>query len=230
MRRTTHRVAPCFRVCPRTGSRATCLAQEIVDLQTMGMQLFTGVKIGEDVPIDHLIGEYEAVLIAAGLQVSRMLPLPGHGAPRASRERSSFCARATGRAMQGSRASGCWYIGGGNVAVDCARVALRCGASEVALSSLESMDELPAHPWEIEEALDEGVTAMCSFGPHHVLEQDGHVVGMRLQSCLSVFDAQGRFAPKFAEDYTDLVCDVIVVLDRPGARSQRHGRRFGSPS
>jgi formate hydrogenlyase subunit 6/NADH:ubiquinone oxidoreductase subunit I len=101
-------------------------------------------------------------------------------------------------------------IGGGNVAVDCARVALRCGASDVTLSSLESMDELPAHPWEIEEALDEGVTALCSYGPHHVLEENGRVVGMRLQSCLSVFDAQGRFSPQFAEDYTDIPCDVVV--------------------
>ena len=75
-------------------------------------------------------------------------------------------------------------IGGGNVAVDCARVALRVGATEVPLGSLESMDELPAHPWEIEEALDEGVIANCSWGPEEVLTEDGKVVGMRLQSCL----------------------------------------------
>jgi NADPH-dependent glutamate synthase beta subunit-like oxidoreductase len=101
-------------------------------------------------------------------------------------------------------------IGGGNVAVDCARVALRCGAADVKLSSLESMDELPAHPWEIEEALDEGVTALCSYGPNEVLEEKGRVVGMRLQSCLSVFDAQGRFAPQFAEEFTEIPCDVVV--------------------
>jgi NADPH-dependent glutamate synthase beta subunit-like oxidoreductase len=101
-------------------------------------------------------------------------------------------------------------VGGGNVAVDCARVAYRCGAADVTLSSLESMDELPAHPWEIEEALDEGVTALCSYGPKEVLVEGGKVRGMRLQSCLSVFDAQGRFAPVFAEEFTDLECDVIV--------------------
>jgi formate hydrogenlyase subunit 6/NADH:ubiquinone oxidoreductase subunit I len=72
------------------------------------------------------------------------------------------------------------------------------------------MEELPAHPWEIEEALDEGVTALCSYGPHHVIESHGKVTGMRLQSCLSVFDEQGRFAPQFADEYTDLECDVIV--------------------
>ena len=78
------------------------------------------------------------------------------------------------------------------------------------MTSLESMDELPAHPWEIEEALDEGVIANCSWGPNSVLVEDGKVVGMRLQSCLSVFDAQGRFAPQFAEEFTDMPADVIV--------------------
>ncbi len=78
------------------------------------------------------------------------------------------------------------------------------------MTSLESMDELPAHPWEIEEALDEGVIANCSWGPNSVMVEDGHVVGMRLQSCLSVFDAQGRFAPQFAEEFTEIPADVIV--------------------
>jgi len=77
------------------------------------------------------------------------------------------------------------------------------------------MDELPAHPWEIQEALDEGVIINCSWGPKEVLHDDGHVTGMRLQSCLSVFDAQGRFSPQFAEEYTDLTADVIVS---PSAR------------
>jgi len=185
------------------------LAQEIADLQTMGMRLFTGVKIGEDVPIDHLIGEYEAVLIAAGLQVSRILPLPGTNAKGVTGA-LEFLRAGNWKGDAGVKGKRVLVIGGGNVAVDCARVALRCGASDVTLSSLESMDELPAHPWEIEEALDEGITALCSYGPHHVLEHNGRVTGMRLQSCLSVFDAQGRFAPQFAEDYTDLECDVVV--------------------
>jgi formate hydrogenlyase subunit 6/NADH:ubiquinone oxidoreductase subunit I len=101
-------------------------------------------------------------------------------------------------------------IGGGNVAVDCARIAVRTGAAEVTLTSLESIDELPAHPWEIEEAVDEGVILNCSWGPNAVLNDGGRVTAMRLQSCLSVFDAQGRFSPQFADEFTDLPADVIV--------------------
>lgn len=185
------------------------LATEIADLQTMGMRLFTGVEIGKDVPIDHLIGEYDVVLIAAGLQVSRMLPVPGADA-RGVWGALDFLKAGNSRGECGVRSRRVLVIGGGNVAVDCARVALRCGATEVTLSSLESLDELPAHPWEIEEALDEGVIALCSYGPKEVLVEDGSVTGMRLQSCLSVYDAQGRFAPVFEEDFTDIGCDVVV--------------------
>lgn len=185
------------------------LAQEIADLQTMGMKLFTNVRIGHDVPIDHLIGEYEAVLVAAGLQISRLIPIPGIDA-KGVVGALEFLRAGNSKHEAGVRGKRVLVVGGGNVAVDCARVALRCGASEVTLSSLESMDELPAHPWEIEEALDEGVVAMCSYGPHHVIAPQGKVTGMRLQSCLSVFDVQGRFSPVFGEEFSDVETDVII--------------------
>jgi NADPH-dependent glutamate synthase beta subunit-like oxidoreductase len=182
---------------------------EIDDLVAMGMGLRTGVEIGEDVPMDHLIGEYDAVLIAAGLQESRRLPLPGADAAGVTGA-LEFLRAGNWKGECGVRGKRVLVVGGGNVAVDCARVALRCGAADVTLTSLESMNELPAHNWEIEEALDEGVTMNCSWGPKEVLAENGKVTGMRLQSCLSVFDAQGRFSPQFADEYTDMLCDVIV--------------------
>lgn len=185
------------------------IKNEVDDLVAMGMRLMTGVKIGEDVPIDHLIGEYDAVLIAAGLQVSRILPLPGADAEGVIGA-LDFLRAGNWKGDCGVKGKRVLVVGGGNVAVDCARVALRCGATEVTLSSLESMDELPAHPWEIEEALDEGVIANCSWGPDSIIVEKGKVAGMRMQSCLSVFDAQGRFAPQFAEEFTELAADVIV--------------------
>ena len=185
------------------------LKQEIDDLVTMGMNLKLNVNVGEDVPIDYLMGEYDALLISAGLQESRILPLPG-----ASSEgvvgAIEFLRAGNWKGDAGVKGKRVVVVGGGNVAVDCARVALRVGASDVTLTALEGFDELPAHPWEIEEALDEGVTVNCSWGPKEVLAEDGQVTGMRLQSCLSVFDAQGRFAPQFAEEFTDLPADVVV--------------------
>jgi len=185
------------------------LKQEVDDLCTMGMNLKLNVSVGDDVPLDHLIGEFDAVLIAAGLQESRILPLPGADAVGVVGA-LDFLRAGNWKNDAGVKGKRVLVVGGGNVAVDCARVALRVGASEVMLTSLESMPELPAHPWEIEEALDEGVIANCSWGPKEVLTEDGHVVGMRMQSCLSVFDAQGRFAPQFAEEYEDFAADVVV--------------------
>jgi len=185
------------------------LKQEVDDLVSMGMNLRLNVSVGDDVPIDHLLGEYQAVLIAAGLQESRILPIPGHGAEGVVGA-LDFLRAGNWKNDAGCKGKRVLVVGGGNVAVDCARVALRVGATAATLTALESMEELPAHPWEIEEALDEGVVANCSWGPSEVMVEDGKVTGLKMQSCLSVFDAQGRFAPQFADEYTVIPTDIIV--------------------
>ncbi len=185
------------------------IQREIDDLVEMGVEIRLGVEIGRDVPLEHLHGEYDAVLIAVGLQESRILPIPGHDAEGVLGA-LPFLRDANWKGEAGIRGKRVLVIGGGNVAVDCARCALRVGATEVRLASLESEDEMPAHPWEIEEALDEGVIATCSVGPEEVLVEDGHVVGMRMRECLSVFDETGRFSPKFGENLVDFPCDIVI--------------------
>ncbi len=182
---------------------------EIDDLVALGLDLRCGIEIGKDVPLDHLIGEYDAVLMAVGLHESRILPVPGHTA-EGVRGALDFLKAANWKGDAGVKGKRVLVIGGGNVAVDVARCALRTGATEVRLACLEGDQEMPCHPWEIEEALDEGVIAMCSLGPEEVLERDGKVVGMRMRECLSVFDASGRFSPQFGENYTDIDVDVVV--------------------
>jgi len=201
------------------------LKQEIDDLVTMGLDLRLNVTIGDDVPMDHLIGEYDSVLIAAGLQESRILPIPGADADGIVGA-LDFLRAGNWKHDAGVKGKRVLVVGGGNVAVDCARVALRVGATEVTLTALESMDELPAHPWEIEEALDEGVIANCSWGPDSIIVEDGKVAGIRMQSCLSVFDAQGRFAPVFSEEFTEMFADVIVFAI--GQAPRLHGIVSGS--
>ena len=185
------------------------LQREIDDLTELGIDIRLGIEIGKDVPLEHLHGEYDAVLIAVGLQESRILPIPGATAEGVVGA-LDFLRAGNWKGEAGVRGKRVLVIGGGNVAVDCARVALRVGAAEVRLASLESEEEMPAHPWEIEEALDEGVIATCSVGPEEVLVEDGHVVGMRMRECLSVFDEFGRFSPQFGENLTDFPCDVLV--------------------
>lgn len=185
------------------------LHREIDDLVEMGLELHCSTEIGRDIPMGTLIAEFDAVLLAVGLRESRILPLSGadadgvHGA-------LEFLWSVNQNQEAGVRGKRVFVIGGGNVAVDVARCALRVGASEVRLACLEGEDEMPCHPWEIEEALDEGVIAMCSLGPEAVLERDGRVTGMRLRACLSVFDETGRFAPQFGDDYTEVDTDVVI--------------------
>lgn len=185
------------------------LHSEIDDLVAMGLDLRCGVEVGRDVALADLREQYGAVLIAAGLQTSRILPIPGADA-EGVRGALDFLRAANWTGEAGVRGKRVLVIGGGNVAVDVARCALRVGASEVRLASLESMEEVPAHPWEIEEALDEGVIATCSVGPEEVVVEDGHVMGLRVRECLSVFDETGRFSPKMGEATHLLECDVVV--------------------
>ncbi len=190
---------------------------EIDDLVRMGLDLRCGVEVGPDVAMEHLMGKYDAVLIAAGLQVSRILAIPGADAAGV-RGALEFLREANLHHEAGVRDKRVLVVGGGNVAVDVARCALRLGATAVRLASLENTDEVPAHPWEVEEALDEGVVLTCSVGPEEVVESGGVVTGMRMRECLSVFDETGRFSPKFGERETEFPCDVVVFAIGQGAQ------------
>lgn len=88
-------------------------------------------------------------------------------------------------------------IGGGNVAIDVARTAVRLGAEEVHLMCLEKLDEMPASREEIHEALQEGVVIHNSLGPVRIVESQGHVAGVETIRCTDVFDEEGNFSPTF---------------------------------
>lgn len=102
-------------------------------------------------------------------------------------------------------------IGGGNVALDVALTALRLGAKEVQLACLECREEMPAHEWEVEEVIEEGVVLNLSWGPRRVLG-DGRVTGVQLVRCGSVFDEEGRFTPCYDESVTSTIGTDMVIL------------------
>ncbi|MDZ4654673.1 MAG: FAD-dependent oxidoreductase [Coriobacteriia bacterium] len=185
------------------------LYNEIDNIVAMGLDLHCDVKVGKDVMLANIMRDNDAVLIAVGLQQSRILPLPGTDAEGVTGA-LEFLLAANNLGDAGVAGKRVLVIGGGNVAVDVARCALRVGASEVRLACLESDPEMPCHPWEIEEAIDEGVIAMCSLGPVEVLSSASKVTGMRMRPCLSVFDETGRFAPTYGDDTSDIATDVVV--------------------
>ena len=103
-------------------------------------------------------------------------------------------------------------VGGGNVAIDVARTAQRCGAESVAMFCLEPRDKMPASEEEIAEALEEDVTIDCGWGPKEILTENGKVIGIVFKRCVSVWNAEGKFAPTYDENDTKTVpCDRVFL-------------------
>jgi len=102
-------------------------------------------------------------------------------------------------------------IGGGNVAVDAGLTAKRLGAEAVTLICLESLDEMPAHDWEIAQAREEGLEIMPSFGPAGI-KKAGEGLSLDLIQCSSVFDREGKFCPAYNESETKSFEADMVLL------------------
>jgi NADPH-dependent glutamate synthase beta subunit-like oxidoreductase len=88
---------------------------------------------------------------------------------------------------------------------------MRLGAKKVALACLESLEEMPANPWEIEQAREEGVELLVSWGPDKIMGNDGKVSGLELVRCTSVFDDQGNFCPFFDENKKTVEADQVIL-------------------
>ncbi len=189
------------------------LAADVAAIEAMGVEIQTGVEVGKDITVPELFGQgYSAVLIAVGLSVSRGLPIPGANLPGVLMALPFLAeVNATGKCKDMPEGSSVIVIGGGNVAIDVARSAWRAGASRVQLTCLESDKEIPASPWEIDEAIEEGVEINCSWGPVEVMEKDGRVVGLGTRACTAVFDAEGRFNPQY-DDTCRMALEGDIVI------------------
>ncbi|MBI5231105.1 MAG: FAD-dependent oxidoreductase [Coriobacteriales bacterium] len=173
------------------------LDRDIDHILEYGIEVETGVKVGTDIAMDELRERFDAVLVTAGLQASRPLPIPGSDLPGVLTALPFLADSACGEDVE--LAESVIVIGGGNVAMDVARTARRQGAKRVDLICLESAQEMPASDEEIAEAELEGVRIHCSWGPREVLGED-KVMGLRVTRCTSVFDVDKRFSPTFNED------------------------------
>ena len=97
-------------------------------------------------------------------------------------------------------------------AFDAARTAMRAGAKQITIMSLESRKEMPAHDFEIEEAEHEGIQFLNRRGPNRITASDGAVTGLDTIGVVSVFDAEGKFAPVFDhEDIRHIEADTIIL-------------------
>ena len=192
------------------------LDEEIADILAAGIELRLNTPIGPELTLDNLRDQgYEAVFLAVGAQKSRALDLEGADKEGVLQGVDFLRAANLGEPVDLGRRV--LVIGGGNVAVDVAQTAVRLGAEQVHLACLESREEMPAHSWEIEDAVEEKIAFHCSKGPKRFLG-NGHVTGLETLDCSSVFDAEGRFNPTL-EDGSEATIEADTVIVAIGQAS-----------
>ena len=174
---------------------------EIDVLREMGVQFRCGVEVGKDVTIAQLREQgYQGFYVAVGLQSGGRLNIPG-GDAQGVTAGIDFMRRVNGG--QETKLEGrVVVIGGGNIAADVARTAVRCGAESVDLYCLESYDDMPMGPEDRGECERDGITIHAGWGQTEIVTENGHAAGIRLRKCLRVKDDQGRFAPEFDDNDT----------------------------
>ena len=186
------------------------LAAEINVIRQLGVEIRCGVEVGKDVTIEDLREQgYKGFYAAIGCQRGRKPGISGENAEGAYTA-VDFLRKAGGSEsfpLEGNVV----VVGGGNVAIDAARVSSRCTDAKISMFCLETREKMPASNEEIEEALEEGIELNCGWGPKEILEEDGHVRGVVFKKCTRVFDAQGRFSPEYDENDTVTVpCRHVI--------------------
>ena len=184
---------------------------EIDILREMGVEMRTGVEVGKDITIAKLREQgYKAFYLGIGCQAGRKIGVPGEdlegvmtGVDFLHITTDDENYKLTGDTV---------VIGGGNVAIDVSRSAIRCGSPKVHQVSLETRDIMPASPEEIEIAESEGILLQGGWGPKEILSENGKVTGVVFKKCTSVKDADGRFNPQYDENDTMTVSCSNVIL------------------
>ena len=177
------------------------LAAEIDVIRQLGVEIRCGVEVGKDITIEELREQgYKGFYAAIGCQRGRKPGITGENAEGAYAAVDFL--REAGAKENFALEDDVVVIGGGNVAIDAARISSRCTDAKISMFCLETREKMPASNEEIEEALEEGIKLNCGWGPKVILEEDGHVSGVVFKKCTRVFDAQGRFSPEYDEDDT----------------------------
>ena len=174
----------------------------------IGIAFRLNVKVGEAIKVPELIASYDGILAAPGAQLSRCANVPGEefavGGIDFLRSAAEKKAALPGKTVVA--------VGGGSVAMDVAVTAKRLGAESVTAVCLEPAGRMPAAEEELHDAIDEGIVIVNGYGPMEVLSENGKVTGLKVKSCPSVWDKDGRFAPTYDESDTRVLpCEGVYM-------------------
>lgn len=187
------------------------LAAEVDVLKKLGVEFKCGVEVGKDVTLQKLREEgYEGFFIAIGAQSSQKLNVKGeelkgvYGAVDFLREVNLGNKPEIGES--------CVVIGGGNVALDAARTAIRCGAKKVSVVYRRSEAEMPADKQELEEAMEEGIEFKYLSAPAELIGENGRVKQLRLEIMqLGEADEKGRRKPVSTGKFETIAADSVIA-------------------
>ncbi|MGA8043165.1 MAG: FAD-dependent oxidoreductase [Terracidiphilus sp.] len=215
------------------------IKMEVDNILSLGVTLHTRVTIGRDISFSDLRSKFDAVLLATGLNKGRELNIPGaHLAGVYNGIDFLINVNLGFEITLGKRVV---VVGGGNVAIDvaraavrlvqedvsapaaddaekniqpaldAARMALRSGAEQVYMVALESRAQMPAWKGEVEEAEHEGIEVDNGWGPKEIVGENGVATGLKVRRCLTVFDENGRFNPAFSDEEKIIPCDSVIL-------------------
>ena len=189
---------------------------DINRLLDQGIELIKNTKVGKDISFDEIKNQYDAVYVGIGAQLPASLYVEGSGVSGIL-QGMTFLKEAKVGIKSPKLGEKITVIGGGNVAMDCAKVALRMGGvKEVSVVCLETRDlalkdRMPADIWEIEESEEEGIIFYNELGPKKIVSKNGKVTGLETMTCTSVYEEDGSFKPEFCDDPAPIIdCDTII--------------------
>ncbi len=197
------------------------VARETRALVASGIAVYTNTSVGHaGLPIDSLLDIYDALVVATGAALSARLHVDGEDRrevrPGLSVLEDVCTGRANANAYEGQRVA---VIGGGNVAIDCARAALRLGARDVDVVCLEQPDQMPAFAHEVTAARHEGVQFHHGWGVEQ-FAGNGRLERVQLKKCVRVFDEDGRFDPAY-DRKVSIALPVHAAIVAIGQRAEK---------
>ena len=184
---------------------------EIDVLKELGVEFKTGVEVGKDITIAQLKEQgYVGFYVAIGLQGTRKLNIPGEDAEGVMSGLEFV--KSVNRGEKVKLDGKVVVIGGGNIAADIARTAVRCGAKSVDMYCLESHDDMPMGAEDRAECEGEGIKLHPSWGPSEFVVKEGKLAGVKFKECYALKDGSGKFNPAFKEDNTcEAAADYVLV-------------------
>jgi NADPH-dependent glutamate synthase beta subunit-like oxidoreductase/ferredoxin len=190
---------------------------EIEAIMSMGVEARLNTRVGKDISFEEIQKDFKAIIVGVGCWLPRSLNIEGHTLP-GFMEGLNFLKRVYIDHEKINLGEKVVIIGGGNVAMDVCRTAVRLGPKEVHVVCLESWKEMPADPMEIEDSVDEGIIFHPSNGPKRAVEKNGVVSGLEVTKVKSVFDDQRRFNPQFFEN-SEWVLEADTIIASIGQAS-----------